>query len=1114
MYRSEIDTNDKIGIQRRFPGLSGNDIGNLRQKVLSWIKRLDQSNSRGNYAFSQEFKEIWAETHDARRPDDDEDAKFRLVDHVMICLAVQCVPELGLGDDIKQMLEDVFPYDDARLKVLKRFTLEGPVSKQRTLATCRTATETRFLFHSKDTFLFQAMEMRFFQDSERSSNDSQTKTKSTLRYTDTRWRNTIEAQSYHDEYQYFEWEKPLWYALAFILGCQRKQINKSSIDDTLRTTSNALLDQSFPNGLLPGRLNEYQEPIPFNDEVKRDSYWHATIETLNVLWAHGKDVFDRRSREKVHVTTNSSSPDATDLPQPHDAKIGQLSAKKVPFLSLGSLLDRKGLVEIPDDWLQNSSGGSDLFFKPNIEDHDELERAKQATKASVSGIMHGLSPTNKKTLNPTLTSIANQNENEAPQLQLHPQSSPDDIDTVISSAAKNARQAQQTLQFSDSTGLKGTVIDVLKKGIADARLKQVITTMKELDEKRKKEHGLERPETRLEQLKGLKEYLDNKSKKHENVSDEDLSAIQRHLNAALEQQESLEQPRVNNLSIKMHLNKDRTMRHAKKRIIWLPTGDKETALLCYLASSTAEKDSMLRFFEKHASHEKYFFDGASVALNKWETELHLSFFRRATPGKEDKRKAFLQRRKEQISKVSFVEIEESERDPRVGTVFLMQETISFRFVGDFFDRVWTCHFLDNQQQEERQMTSAGYSNEYQRIIAKRFSDHMCTLYHTAQTNGIHGTDHWKQRKVLELLLLGDILEEVHVSTEDILEWVKDRVLQRSMLKPEKNLSRGNIEAVPLSPSQPAVNGSFPLNSVAESVRSVQLLRMANNENYSAISDNWRLFEQILQAIEDDLGGNIETIAQWTRREEERGSEKPRWTLRDERRYRATITRMTVSNQRKIREIERLKARIKAFRESLPGRLESVRDDISFRGSENINLFTYVTVVFLPLGFATGIFSMSEAPNRSTLVNMVELALIALALTIFALTNAKTTGRIVARPIIWAFRSIETILLKPILLLTLSVWNRTMILFYLYVGIWASHTYQKGFDTNKKSLFESISGALDDELKIDAIAEARKGRKYLDDEAPIISDVTGGVLSFLRKRRLRSGRGDEEKRLSN
>ena len=56
---------------------------------------------------------------------------------------------------------------------------------------------------------------------------------------------------------------------------------------------------------------------------------------------------------------------------------------------------------------------------------------------------------------------------------------------------------------------------------------------------------------------------------------------------------------------------------------------------------------------------------------------------------------------------------------------------------------------------------------------------------------------------------------------------------------------------------------------------------------------------------------------------------------------------------------------------------------------DIRRFTYVTVIFLPLGFATGVFSMSGAPSGSTLGNMILTAVAAFAITaslIIGVTN--------------------------------------------------------------------------------------------------------------------------------
>lgn len=75
-------------------------------------------------------------------------------------------------------------------------------------------------------------------------------------------------------------------------------------------------------------------------------------------------------------------------------------------------------------------------------------------------------------------------------------------------------------------------------------------------------------------------------------------------------------------------------------------------------------------------------------------------------------------------------------------------------------------------------------------------------------------------------------------------------------------------------------------------------------------------------------------------------------------------------------------------------LLKIRNDLSLQGSENVRFLTYVTVVFLPLGFATGIFSMSGAPDGKVLGSMATCAVVALLLTVLALLNAKQLAKIV------------------------------------------------------------------------------------------------------------------------
>lgn len=81
----------------------------------------------------------------------------------------------------------------------------------------------------------------------------------------------------------------------------------------------------------------------------------------------------------------------------------------------------------------------------------------------------------------------------------------------------------------------------------------------------------------------------------------------------------------------------------------------------------------------------------------------------------------------------------------------------------------------------------------------------------------------------------------------------------------------------------------------------------------------------------------------------------------------------------------------------------MRGDLELRGADDIRLFTYVTVIFLPVGFATGIFSMSDTPSSHTLICMAITAVVALLVTVIALTNAKSLDNKVVGPILRSSR---------------------------------------------------------------------------------------------------------------
>ncbi|KUI72183.1 hypothetical protein VM1G_08060 [Cytospora mali] len=81
--------------------------------------------------------------------------------------------------------------------------------------------------------------------------------------------------------------------------------------------------------------------------------------------------------------------------------------------------------------------------------------------------------------------------------------------------------------------------------------------------------------------------------------------------------------------------------------------------------------------------------------------------------------------------------------------------------------------------------------------------------------------------------------------------------------------------------------------------------------------------------------------------------------------------------------------MRKLREALTMRRERIRQDLEFHWNENIRYFTYVTVIFLPLGFASSFYSMSGAPDHSLMISLVEFAIAAFAVTVILLLSAKS-----------------------------------------------------------------------------------------------------------------------------
>lgn len=248
---------------------------------------------------------------------------------------------------------------------------------------------------------------------------------------------------------------------------------------------------------------------------------------------------------------------------------------------------------------------------------------------------------------------------------------------------------------------------------------------------------------------------------------------------------------------------------------------------------------------------------------------------------------------------------------------LRRASIGFRFNGDFFDRYWTCHFI-------RYVLGLNGENS---LIEMRRS--------LRKDKGL-----W-QRKILEIELLQSILRIMLTSSNKIL---KD-------IEAELGLKKGML-----------------------------IFFVLTTEAYASSGDHWQIYEELLQKAEEDITSSLDTLSKWSTREQDRGQERPRWTRNDERKYRGSINKLRNSTKRQRWDLESCSDRMCKLRETLVTRRDKIRADLEANREQNIRYFTYVTVIFLPLGFASSFYSMNGAPSRDLIVSLTEFAAAAFAVT--------------------------------------------------------------------------------------------------------------------------------------
>lgn len=382
----------------------------------------------------------------------------------------------------------------------------------------------------------------------------------------------------------------------------------------------------------------------------------------------------------------------------------------------------------------------------------------------------------------------------------------------------------------------------------------------------------------------------------------------------------------------------------KKRIIWLSSNDEEAATICPVTVPDSEQLALTGFFRRHSNRDKHYLDDPSASNNSWKTELQLSFYQLANQdnGVQSKPEIALAKR-------------------------IRRDSMGFRFNGDFFDCYWTCHIINfGDLMGKKQEEQGAEASESTQKVEKLLNDFLSGTVGNPQLIFVENRVKkcaWHQRRILELILFEKIIRRVTAGTQEILEEIK-HVLAST------NLSGSG--------------GNETMKDLPDKVKETILFSDIDGNAYFSFSAQWEVIQQLLQVLDEDLSDTAKKIENWQDREKNRGTETPRWTKKDEKRYRPALRRIQLSNAESVQGLLQLQEKVQSLRASLISRRDYIRDDLSLRGAENTRYFTYVTVVFLPLGFATGIFSMSETPAGSTLARMSGTAATTFVLTIITL----------------------------------------------------------------------------------------------------------------------------------
>ncbi|KAL8881790.1 MAG: hypothetical protein Q9198_001074 [Flavoplaca austrocitrina] len=263
-------------------------------------------------------------------------------------------------------------------------------------------------------------------------------------------------------------------------------------------------------------------------------------------------------------------------------------------------------------------------------------------------------------------------------------------------------------------------------------------------------------------------------------------------------------------------------------------------------------------------------------------------------------------------------------------------TTSLRFVGDLRDQAWTCHFL----------TSVARDDGFRGLLED------FTNGESEETETDFHQEKMAQRKILEMAYTHRMLIEMAQSCEGILGAFQKELKTLEARDPFTH------------------NKSWLYSKTGEVLRDILKL----------------------------LNSSARTLEDWEKREDSRVI-RSRWSQKDETRFGPKLEYLTRKCKLGIQQVRFQRDLLEEQQRLAEQRHRNMIDYMSLQtalkssqSAEDVRLFTYVTILFLPLSFSSSLFSMEGTPERSTISVMIPTTLIALAVTIFALTNMKALNR--------------------------------------------------------------------------------------------------------------------------